>query len=70
MLAVINISSDEYPKIIKGEILFKNDLPGYGVNNYIVLTEPNKNLISVHKNKIVNYKELIEYYEQLRKSKD
>lgn len=69
ILAEIRIGPDEHPVIIKGEILFKDDLPGRGLNNYIVLTEPDKRLISIHKNQIINYKELVEYYDKLRKTK-
>ncbi len=69
MLAIVNISSDEYPKLIKGEIIFKDDSPNGGLNNYIVLTENDNRLISVHRNKITNYKELVKYYESKRNSK-
>ena len=68
MLALINISSNEYPEIIKGEVLFKDDMPGRGLHNYIILTENNNKLISVHRNKILNYDELVKFYEDRKRN--
>jgi len=69
MLAKINISSEEYPQIIEGEIFFKDDLPGHGLNNYIIYIEKDDRFLSIHRSKIINYNELCEFYEQKRQSK-
>lgn len=61
MRAKINISSAEHPDIVEGEILFKDNVKA-GVNNYIVRIISTDKITSIHKNQIVNYKELLEFY--------
>lgn len=61
MTAKVNISSEEHPVIIECEILYKDNIHG-GVNNYIVRRLDTDALISVHRNKITNYDELLKHY--------
>lgn len=67
MKAQINLSSTEHPKIVEGEILYKDDIRG-GVNNYLVKLDGQEILSSIHRNQIVNLKELSEHY--AKKDKD
>lgn len=68
MKAKINLSSTEHPKIVEGEILFKDNING-GVNNYLVKIDGKDILNSIHRNQIINLKELSEYYAEKNERK-